>query len=652
MMKDDDIIHEARERVDAAMSADLINREEAETDLRFAAGDHWDEDDRRERELAKKPVITINAMSQFVRQVTGQIRDLNPAIRVMPADGSATKEIAEINEGLIRHIEYQCDAADVYEGAAESAAQCGIGHWRIRTDYVPGLSFDQEILIERIHNPFAVIWDPCAKDPTRKDAQYCFILDEMKREEFKKAYPKASWESLSEDNKPAGMQYFFSGDTVTVAEYYWIEHEKVKIGLLEDGRIIENPRPPMQYVKERMVNMPRVKWAKITGNEVLEGPQDVAGEFIPVVSVVGEELHMGEGIYRSSVIRFARDPQRLYNLAQSMSAEIMTLQPKAPYLVTTENVAGLEQFWTDANKTNRPYLPFNPDDSGYVPQRIAPPVPSSAVLQSIQIAGEDMKRTTGIYDASLGARSNETSGVGIKARQAEAQNGNSIYADNMVKSVTHTGRIIVGMIPKVYDTQRTIRILGEDDQETLVQINQVMQTENGEMAMNDMTVGRYDVRIAVGPSYTTKRQESSDAMMEFMRTNPQAAPLIGDLVAGMQDWPEADRVAERLRKALPPQLQEPSDKEQQDPQAMQQQQQAAQMAQLRQQMEMRKEDANTRKAEADAAKAEADAKKAADDAVKAQADAEEAIANAQKAQFELAQMMGSMPPGASPVIQP
>lgn len=604
----------ARDRLDEAASVDRKNREEAEDDMRFLSGEQWPDDIRAEREAEFKPCLTINGLSQFVRQVTGQVRQMNPAIRVLAADQQATEDNAEILSGLIRQIEYASDATTIYEGGAESAAACGIGHWRILTRYCEGATFDQEIYLKRIHNPFSVFWDPLAKDPTRADARYVFIVEEMSRKDFEKAYPDKNADDVTGDHKTTTFIQWSSPETVTVCEYMWIEYRKKRIGLLSNGQIVEDPRPPMDVVKERTVEEPYVKWVKMTAGDILEGPKEIPSPYLPVVSVTGEEWSVGEQLYRSSVIRFAKDPQMLYNFARSSMAEIMANQPKAPFLVTAKQIAGLETFWNEANAKNRPYLPYNPDPQAPAPQRLNPPVSSQAISQEVMMAADDMKRTTGIYDASLGAQSNEKSGVAIRERKMEAQTNTSVYADNMVKAVTQTGKILVAMIPKVYDAQRVIRILGEDDQEKQVLINSMMVANGQAIPVNDITVGRYDVRIAVGPSYATKRQEASEGMMAFLQAIPQAGPVVGDLIAGMQDWPEADRVAERLRKMLPPGM---AEDQEQTPEAMQ----AAQMAQAQQaqqmqaqqqamQMEQAKIEAEIRKAQAEAIEAEADAMKA------------------------------------------
>lgn len=625
-MTDDEIIALARRRMDDAASADQSNRDEAKDDLRFLIGDQWPADLRQERDLAKKPCLTFNGLPQFVRRVTGQIRSMNPAIRVIPADGSATPDVAEIMAGMIRQIEYECDGTSVYERAGELAAACGMGCFRIRADYTDPLSFDQECIIERIHNPFAVFWDPMAREPDRSDARFCFIAEDMRADDFKEQFPEARVIDATSDHHMLGLNHWLHGERITVAEYYWIEDREATIGLMADGSVVEDPKPPLNPVKTRQTRVPQVKWAKITGAEVLEGPLDVPTRFMPVIAVTGEEWAIGEGLYRSGVTRFAKDAQQLYNMARTENAEIYRLQSKAPYIGTTKQFEGLEGIWAKANITNAPFLPYNPDPMAPGrPSREQPPVASQAFLSEIQLAAEDMKRTTGIYDASLGAKSNETSGVAIQQRQQEAEQANSIYADNVAKAVARAGRILVDMIPRIYDTQRMVRILGEDDEEKLVTINAIAQTIDGPMPINDLTIGKYDVRLSVGPSYQTKREQAADGMGAFVQAYPAAAPLIGDLYVKAQEWPEADRIAERLKRAVPPGILGEEDQDQtpeaqmQRQQAMQQQEQQAQMQQSAAQIDLAEKDAKARKAVADAEKAQADA---------------------EKAKFELAQMTG------------
>lgn len=634
-MKHDDLLSRARTRMSEAVDADSDNREAALDDLRFISGKQWPDKILLERQ--DRPTPTINRLPRFVRQVTGDIRKLNPAIKVLPADSAATPDVAEINAGLIRHIEAKSDASSVYEGAAESAAQCGIGNFRILTDYESPDSFNQEIRIERIHNPLAVYWDPAARLSTRADAEYCFITDQMKRDDFEEQYPGKSAADVQYDGDTDGLQHWQEEGQVVVAEYFWKKRETVEIGLMRDGTVVEKPIAPMDVVKTRKTERVKVMWAKISGKDVLEGPSEIPSQHIPVVAVVGEEMEIGGEIVRTSVIRFAKDSQQIYNFYAAAQTELVALQPKAPYLVTAKQVQGLESFWREANKSNLPYLPYNPDEKAPgPPQRAQPPIGSRGMMEEMLRCEDDMKATTGIYDAALGGRSNEQSGVAIRQRQLESDISTSIYTDNLSKAIEWCGRIIVDMIPRVYDTARILRIIGDDDQEEMVPVNGIRITQEGVQKVNSLTEGKYDVRVTVGPNYTTRRQETAESMMQFVQAFPVAGQVAGDLIAKAMDWPDSDKLAARLKKILPPGTIGPEEMEpeeaqammQQQQQAQQQQAQQAQMAELAAQIELR-----TKAAEAQEAEADAD---------KTAVEVDEARVKAAQAQMELALQSGAM----------
>jgi len=606
----DAIIALARARMDEAFTAEQPHRERAQDDLRNVIGDQWPEDERLERESEGRPCLTINILAQNVRQVTGQIRSLNPAIKVTAADSAANKDTAEVIEGMVRHIENKSDASSVYEAATESAAASSIGYWRIRADYADGDTFDQELKIERVFNPFAVFLDPFAKDPTRKDARYGFIVAEMPKEDFEAEYPDAVIQNITTDNRFPNFQQWATSEHVVVAEYFWIEHKEHDIFLLDSGQVIRGPLPKgVAFKRKRTVKEPQVKWAKITGADVLEGPQEFPCRYIPIVAVTGEEWHLGEETYRSGVVRHAKDSQLMFNYAANTDMEVTSAQPKAPYLVSTKQIAGFEDIWGEMGVKNRPYLPYNPDPEAGMPTRIPPPVSSQALQSQMMMAAENIKRTTGIYDASLGARSNETSGRAILARKEESQNSTSIYADNMVKAITHTGTILVDMIPRIYDTQRMVRVLGEDGQEKMEVINQMVMTANGPQTMNDMSIGRYDVNVSVGPSYSAKREETQQGLQSLLQAVPGAAQVLGDLYVSTMEWEHAERAAERLRKMLPPGIAEESDEEM-TPEQMQAKQQQAMQAQQEAQMQQEAQAIAKAKAVAEAKEAEAKARKA------------------------------------------
>lgn len=615
-MKDEDILEAACKRMQLAADADRENRELALDDLRNQIGEQWPHAERMAREADGRPCLVINRLPQFTRQVTGDLRRMNPSINVLPASDEASKEGAEFIEGMIRYIQYRSDASSIYEEAGESAATCSMGYFRILTDYEDDDTFNQEILIEGIKNPFAVYFDPMARLSTREDANWVFITDRMREDDFKEAYPGKDAVNADGDTATDRSAYWREGDDVIVAEYFWKEPIDKTIWQLPGGQIVDKA-PKGIKAKSREVKSHKVMWAKISGADVLEGPQEWAGKHIPVVAVVGEEIHVADRVVRSSVIRYAKEPQQLYNYFVSAETEVLAMQPKAPYMVTAKHVAGLESQWANANVKNRPYLVYNPDDKAPPPQRSQPPLASSGMLQHIMMAGDDMKATTGIYDAGLGQRSNEKSGVAIKQRQMESDISTSIYSDNVSKAVAYCGRIIVDLIPKIYDSERMVRIVGNDDEDQMVKVNQVQKhAELGDVTINNLTVGKYDIRVTTGPNYTTKRQETAENMLEFIRAFPQAAPLTADLIAGNMDWPEADKFQERLKAALPPGIASNNDPQAQAQQQaaqqaqMQDQQQQQQAAQAMQKMALDEQQAKTRQAVANADKAEADALKA------------------------------------------
>lgn len=575
----DDIRRLALARYDDAVDNDRDNRDEALDDLSFAVGEQWPEDVKRTRESEGRPVLTINRMPQFIRQVTGDIRATNPAVAVTAGDSEASEEMAEVFNGMVRQVEYRSDASSVYERAAESAATCGMGNFRVV--YEPNEAGENEIKIEAVPNPFAVYYDPLAKDPTRKDARFVFITERLDLEDFKRFYPDARPIDFETDQIAENLRTWYAGETIQVAEYFW----------RENGQIM---------------------WAKMTGEEILAGPQVFPGDILPVFFVPGEEIHIGDRTIRTSVIRYAKDAQRLYNFWRSAQAELIALQPKAPYKVTPKQIQGYEAFWQNANTANYPYLPYNPDERAPgAPQREVPPAASSGMMQEIALAADDLQATTGIYDSALGARSNETSGVAIRQRQLESDISTSIYVDNLSKAIAQCGRCIVGLIPFVYDTTRIVRTLGEDGSQSLVELNVPMQTPFGPVYMNDPSIGVYDVRVRTGPSYSTQRQEAAENMIEFVRAFPDAAQVAGDLIAKNMDWPGAEELAKRLAAMLPPGMRPQEDlspeEQQQMAMAMQDQQVQQQAMQAAQQIEMRRSEAEVVEAEADARKAQAEA---------------------------------------------
>jgi len=553
----EDILAEARRRFETACDADSENREEALDDLKFANGEQWPDYIRQARSEAQRPCLTINRLPAFIDQIVGDQRQNKPSIKVKPHDSFSDPEIADLLEGLIRNIEANSDANIVYMTAFESSVTCGRGFFRIVTEYVDDNSFDQEIRLERISNPFCVYWDPAAKDVNLKDAEWMFVTDLMSREQFRREFPEADMSDFESHTGDYGD--WITDDTIRVAEY-WRRRKvgKRTIYLLENGEVTDDPREGERVVREREVDDYAVEWMIMTGTEILEGPHPWPGRYIPIVPVWGKELNIeGKRILRG-IIRYAKDPQRMYNYWRTAATEMVALAPRAPYIVTPAQIKGFELLWNNIGRSPRPYLLYNPDERApHPPKRETPAAIPTGLANEAEFAAKEMMDTTGIYEAMLGEKSNERSGEAIKQRRLGGDRANYAYSDNLARALVHAGRIMLDLIPHIYDGERVIRILGVDGTEKFVTINSETDLATGEKlekVINMDEIGRYDVTVSVGPSYTTKRMEAAEAMMEFMRVYPEAAPVIADLVAKNFDWPGADDIAERLKAMLPPQV--------------------------------------------------------------------------------------------------
>jgi hypothetical protein len=584
---DSDILTTARARLDMAVSALAESREDEIDDLRFYAGspdNHWQwpadvlatRGAVQGQTINARPTLTINKLPQHVRQVTNDMRQNRPGAKVIPVDDNADVEVAEIFNGMIRHIEYISDADVAYDTACENQVSYGEGYITLMTEYCDENTFDQDIKIGRIRNSFSVYMDPLIQDPTGADAKYCFITEDLTKAEYERQYPDAApistLQSLGVGDQ--SISNWLNEDTVRIASYYYIDYDKTKLNLYPGNQSAFEGTPEDKMlkdmfgkpVKSRMSERPRVMYCKINGYEILE-QKEWAGKWIPVIRVIGNEFEVDGRIYISGLVRNAKDAQRMYNYWVSQEAEMLALAPKAPFIGYGGQFEGYEDKWKTANTNNWPYLEVNPDvtdGQGAVlplPQRAQPPMASSGLLQAKAGASEDIKSTTGQYNASLGMGSNERSGKAILARQREGDVGTFHYGDNLTRAVRHVARQLVDLIPKIYDTQRIARIIGEDGETKMVKINpdqpqpvNKIVNEQGIVIekIYNPGVGKYDVVATTGPGYATKRQEALEAMAQLLQGNPQLWSVAGDLFVKNMDWPGAQEMSKRFAKTIDP----------------------------------------------------------------------------------------------------
>lgn len=571
---DDDIVAECMDRMRISIAADSANRTDALDDLAFLNGDQWDERIKQQRALDGRPCLTINKLPTTLHQVTNAQRQNVPSIKIHPASTGTDQKVADVIQGGVRSIEYKSKASVCYDTAVNSAAAIGIGYFRLVTQYCEDDSFDQEIAFKRIRNVFTVYMDPSSIEVDGSDQQWCVLSTKISRTEFKLSYPDADPCDYSVVRGLGDRaQDWITESEVRVAEYYRIHKEKATVVLLSNGesgwqdQLIELPEG-VTVVKTRKSLRATVQWFKLTATQVLERA-DIPCKWIPVFPVIGDEIDIDGRVTRKGIIRNAKDPARMYNFWVTAATEEIGLRPKAPFIGAEGQFEGHEQKWSQANTRSFPYLEYKPKT---LAGNLAPPpqrqqmadVPTG-VLAMAAHASDDLKATTGVFDASLGARSNETSGRAINARDRQGETANYHYTDNLNITLVHVGRCIIDMWPKVMDGTRTLEIMGADGKVTSVDINKPAQKIDPktqaavDYIQNDMTVGDYAVTVSTGPSYDTLRQEAVEGMLQAAQSWPKLMDIAGDKVVRSMDWPMSEEIADRIEKTIDPSLRKGED---------------------------------------------------------------------------------------------
>lgn len=560
-MPDNPVIDLAIKRFKFASDAEAENRKAMKSDMEFYVSDQWDGDIKKAR--ANRPCLTINRLPGFTRQITNGLRQSMPSLVVIPSN-DGTEEVAEVMNGIIRHIQEASQASIAYSTANNSQVIAGLGFFRLVTEYANDTSFDKDIKIKRIKNALTVYVDPAAIEPDYSDAMYMFITSDITHAEFKRQYPDkevVNNDELTSQGDEIREWMTAEKSSMRIAEYFTVEEKDDKeIYRLPDGSVTEE-KPKSGEYDTRTIKTRYVKWRKISGVEVLE-ETDWPGKYIPVIPVMGEDIDVDGKRIIKGMVRDAKDPQRMYNYWSSAQTETIALAPKAPFIIAEGQIEGYEAQWDSANTKNWSSLTYKPQSvNGTLigaPQRNQAEPPVQAMVQAMKQAGDDMKAVTGIYDASLGAKSNEVSGTAIKARTLQGDVANYHYNDNFGASLLYLGRQLVDLIPKIYDSARVVRILGEDGTSEYKPINQATdeKDKDGIAKIYDLTTGEYDIVLDVGPSYKTKREEDAANMTTLLSSNPELWKVAGDIFVKAMDWPDAQQLSERLKKMLPPELQE------------------------------------------------------------------------------------------------
>lgn len=600
-MADDDLLKEGREAFQTASEAEKENRDTYIADVRFAReGMQWDSEAAQMRQQSRRPCLTINKLEAFIRQVVNDARQNKPSISVHPADSGADRETADLISGLIRNIEYTSDADIAYDTATECAVSGGFGYFRIGLDQSAPESEEMDLSIRRIANPLSVYGDPNSTAADSSDWDSAFVVDRLSKAQYQSQYGKKKEHVDFDDNSAwdesgAWRSTDEGEETCLIAEWWKRDEVEKTYVVLDNGSTVEATQlqgedadPDLvqgleiglfKPVREFKGKGKKTTQTIMSGAEIIS-QRDWPGLYIPLVPVYGLEFNIKGKTYRRSLIYNAKDAQMMFNVWRSTSTELVGLAPKTPWIGPTGAFETDQDRWNTANTHSHAYLEY---DGIQPPQRI--PLdsgPAAGALQEALNASDDMKAIMGMYDASLGARSNETSGKAIMARQREGDVSTFHFQDNMARAIRHAGRILIDLIPKVYTGERMVRIMGEDGKAEVKQIGkpyQVTDPKTGEpmsqptgvmgpdgnpmmkpiMALHDLNAGKYDLTVQTGPSFTTRREEAAASMTELIRAFPQAAPIIGPELAKNLDWPGAEKIAEKMEAMsqgqIPPEVQ-------------------------------------------------------------------------------------------------
>lgn len=609
--KDEDLLAEAKEAFERCQKDPAQNRHHYEKDTRFVRlREQWPDNIKKLRE--GRPCLTIDKLGPVIRQVVNDARQNKPSIKVHPVDSHADKKTAEVLDGLIRNIEYSSNADVAYDTAVECAVGGNVGYFRIKADYSHADAFDMDLAIERIANPLSVYPDPASTAADSSDWNECFVVTRISREEYEDTYGEDAEKINWNDDCWKGWA---DDEGVLIGEWWKREEYEKDIVQLEDGSVYSREQlntdvdllgvaaqielGDIKIANERTAKCWKVTQRKLSGAKVLE--ETVwPGQYIPIVPVYGDEFWIDGVRYLRSLINGAVDAQQMFNIMRSTATELFGLSPKVPYLLE-EGAADVDPNWQTANQVGHPFLEYAKGTTPPIRLPLDPGVATGAMNEALA-ASDDIKAITGLYDASLGARSNETSGKAIMARQREGDVSTFHFIDNLRRSIRHAGRILVDVIPHFYDKARIVRVIGEDGKQETRQVNQpypqidpktgqpvVDELGQAVMAMHDLRVGKYDVTVSSGPSFTTRREEAAYAMTEAVRAFPMGADVLLPELAKVSDWPGADKISEKLEERasgqIPPQAQqliEQGKKKLED--------QAKQIEQLQQQLQAAKVD--------------------------------------------------------------
>jgi Phage P22-like portal protein len=563
-----------RSRFHDAEEAETLNRVAALEAISFYYGDQWADDIERARKAEYRPCFTLNKLPSILKQILNESRANPPAIEVEPGGGGATEDTAEAVQGLTRHVETHSEAKLAYENAMEYMTIGGFASWRVDHDYLPK-SFDQEIYVNPIWNPFSVYWDPASQKPDKSDARFCFVTLDLGCEEHNAEYPNSELAGLNDfagvgDQAPGWL----SKGGARVAEYYTVESKNVTLVQLEDGTTAyedEIPKGAKIAVDEAGEPIERddirktAYLAHTNGVEWLKAKKKLPTADIPIITIFGDKLIVDGELRIKGAVEDLMEPQRMFNYDSSAIAETMALGTKAQWVATAEQIEPYKEIWKQSSSRNLAVLPYKFIPGVPPPAKIATEPPIQAMSAVRMMAADDLRSISGVYDGTQAPNNGEESGKAILARRHQASQGNINYTGNLARGVKRTADILLGYFPVFYDKGRVFRILGTDRQPKNIAVHagrpETLPTDLPDdiSGVFDLNVGNHSVTVSVAKSWDTVNQETLDMMLSLVEAEPNLAPILGDLIVGLMNFPGKQAFVDRLQKALPPNLQDQKD---------------------------------------------------------------------------------------------
>jgi len=623
MQKDEELLKTIRTRFTAMTEADQDNRQEAMIDMKFinVPGEQWEENMKKNR--GNRPCYEFNKTRVTAKRIINDMK-ANPAEGKVRGVEGGDKDVAEIIEGLTRNIWNISNADTIIDYASEYQVSAGMGAWRITTDFSTDTAFDQDIHIEGIPNPFCLYADNNSKEQYKRDADDWILTEKVSKKEFKHRWPKAEPVNF-DDTEFDDDEDWEDEEQIRIAEYWYKEPTTKELLQLVNGQVvdaesdegIEILKQPDAIKNRRTVKTSKIMMVIASGRAILEAPTEWAGSMFPFVMIYGEYIVIDGRTYWWGIGRFAKDAQRSYNITRTAITETIAGTPLSTIWATPEQIEGHQSTWAIAHKENMPYRLYNADPKAPgAPQRTGGSDVPVALIQESQIASEEINMVTGIFAADVGAANQASSGRQEIARQQMGQIATFNYQDNRGKGIQRTWEILIDLIPNIYDTDRELRIIGPTGEDAYKKVNTFVKNDLGEdIKINDLSLGRYDAVVTLGPNFSTRRQEAAETYQTLMQGNPGIFPIAGDLIFKSMDLPFSEEISERLKIMLPPEVQSLVNEEQEVPaevQIMMRQAETAmgQVEQLGQQVQEAAQQANLDKAEVEKLTAELETKQA------------------------------------------